>query len=130
MAMQSHTTNAAGQLCPSHSPLDPSWSGPRPGRNSEPDEPGPSRSTGEYDPGISGTKARLTITVDRHVGAYAEHLVKTGHAASVSARLQSSHGRKAYRDRRRRSLWRARSGRADPGRVARMMAHIDRQLAQ
>jgi len=37
---------------------------------------------------------------------------------------------KAYRDRRRRSLWRARSEQADPDRVARMMAKVDQQLAQ
>jgi hypothetical protein len=36
---------------------------------------------------------------------------------------------KAYRDRRRRGLWGAKGDQADPGRVARMMSHVDQQLA-
>ena len=36
---------------------------------------------------------------------------------------------KAYRDRRRRGLWKARADQADAGRVARMMAHVDQQIA-
>jgi hypothetical protein len=34
---------------------------------------------------MSDRKARLTITVDPHLSAYAEHLVETGKAPSVSA---------------------------------------------
>jgi hypothetical protein len=45
----------------------------------------------------------------------------------VSAAFNEAMAEKAYRERRRRSLWKAK---ADPGRVARMMAHIDQQLAQ
>lgn len=75
-------------------------------------------------------KARLTITVDPYLGAYAEHLVGSGQAASVSAAFNEAMAEKAYRDRRRRSLWKAKHEQADPGRVARMMAHIDQQLAQ
>jgi major membrane immunogen (membrane-anchored lipoprotein) len=79
---------------------------------------------------MSDRKARLTITVDSQLSAYAQHLVESGSAASVSAVFNEALAEKAYRDRRRRSLWKAKTGQADSGRVARMMAHIDQQLAQ
>lgn len=79
---------------------------------------------------MSDRKARLTITVDSHLSAYAEHLVESGHATSVSAAFNEAMAEKAYRGRHRRSLWKAKSEQADPDRVARMMAHIDQQLAQ
>ena len=79
---------------------------------------------------MSDRKARLTITVDSHLSAYAEQLVESGHASSVSAAFNEAMAEKAHRDRRRRSVWRAKSEQADPGRVARMLAHIDQQLAQ
>jgi hypothetical protein len=77
---------------------------------------------------MSERKARLTITVDPSLSAYAEHLVDAGQAASVSAAFNEAMAEKVYRDRRRRSLWKAKSEQADPDRVARMMAHIDEQL--
>jgi endonuclease YncB( thermonuclease family) len=79
---------------------------------------------------MSDRKARLTITVDPHLSAYAEHLVQAGHAASVSAVFNEAMAEKAHRDRRRRSLWKAKSEQARPDRVTRMMTHIDQQLAQ
>jgi hypothetical protein len=79
---------------------------------------------------MSDRKARLTITVESHLSAYAKHLVETGRASSVSTAFNEAMAEKAYRERRRRSLWKAKSEQADPGRVARMMAHIDQQLAQ
>jgi hypothetical protein len=79
---------------------------------------------------MSERKSRLTITVDPQLEAYAEQLVETGQAASVSAAFNDAMTEKAYRDRHRRGLWKARSDQADPLRVARMMAAIDRQLAQ
>lgn len=79
---------------------------------------------------MSEKKARLTITVDPHLSAYAEHLVDVGHAASVSAAFNEAMAEKAHRDRRRRGLWRAKTEQADPGRVGRMMAHIDQQLTR
>jgi major membrane immunogen (membrane-anchored lipoprotein) len=79
---------------------------------------------------MSERKARLTITVDPYLSEYAEHLVEAGHAASVSAAFNEAMAEKAYRDRRRRTLWKAKSEQADPDRVARMMAHIDEQLAE
>ena len=48
---------------------------------------------------MSGRKARLTITVDSHLSAYAEHLVESGHATSVSAAFNEAMAGKAYRDR-------------------------------
>ena len=79
---------------------------------------------------MSDRKARLTITVDPHLSAYAEQLVESGRASSVSGAFNEAMAEKAYRERRRRSLWKAKSEQADPGRVTRMMAHIDQQLAQ
>jgi hypothetical protein len=78
---------------------------------------------------MSEKKARLTITVDPSLSAYAEHLVDAGQAASVSAAFNEAMAEKVYRDRRRRSLWKAKSEEADANRVARMMAHVDEQLA-
>jgi hypothetical protein len=65
-----------------------------------------------------------------YLSIYAEQLVQAGHAASVSAAFNDAMAEKAYRDRRRRSLWKARTERADPDRVARMMAQVDQQLAR
>lgn len=84
----------------------------------------------QYDRSMSERKSRVTITVDPQLGAYAEQLVQAGQAASVSAAFNDAMAEKAHRDRHRRSLWKARSEQADPGRVARMMAVIDQQLAQ
>ena len=78
---------------------------------------------------MSGRRSRLTITVDPQLSAYAERLVEAGHAASVSAAFNEAMAEKAYRDRRRRGLWKARSEQAGHGRIARMMAHVDEQLA-
>jgi hypothetical protein len=88
------------------------------------------KAAGRYDESMSERKARLTITVDPQLEAYAEQLVETGQATSVSAAFNDAMTEKAYRDRHRRGLWRARSDQADPERVARMMAVVDRQLAQ
>ena len=79
---------------------------------------------------MSERKARVTITVDSHLSAYAEHLVEAGQAASVSAAFNEAMAEKAYRDRRRRALWKAKGEQSDPDRVARMMAHVDQQLTQ
>jgi hypothetical protein len=79
---------------------------------------------------MSDRKSRLTITVDPHLSAYAEQLVEAGHASSVSAAFNEAMAEKAYRDRRRRSLWKTKSEQADSDRVARMMSHIDEQLAR
>ena len=79
---------------------------------------------------MSDRKSRLTITVDPHLSAYAERLVEAGHATSVSAAFNEAMAEKAYRDRRRRSLWKTKADEANPARVSRMMAHVDQQLAR
>lgn len=79
---------------------------------------------------MSDRKSRLTITVDSELSEYAERLVESGQAASVSAAFNDAMAEKAYRDRRRRSLWRAKADQADSGRVARMVEHVDQQLSQ
>lgn len=78
---------------------------------------------------MSEPKARITITVDPQISAYAEHLVAAGSAASVSAAFNEAMAEKARRDRHRRGLWQAKAEQADTGRVARMIAHVDEQLA-
>lgn len=47
----------------------------------------------------------------------------------MSAAFNEAMAEKAYRDRRRQGLWKAKSDQADPGRVARMMARVDQQPA-
>ncbi|HEY3958659.1 MAG TPA: hypothetical protein VGM53_35295 [Streptosporangiaceae bacterium] len=79
---------------------------------------------------MSDRKARLTITVDPHLSAYAEHLVEAGQAPSVSAAFSAAMEEKVYRDRRLRSLWNEKVAQADPAKVARMAAHVDRQVRQ
>jgi hypothetical protein len=79
---------------------------------------------------MSERKARLTITVDAQLSAYAEQLVDAGQASSVSAAFNEAMAEKAYRDRRRRALWKVKSGEADQDRVARIMAYVDQQLAR
>lgn len=79
---------------------------------------------------MSDRKSRLTITVDSQLSDYAEHLVESGQAASVSAAFNDAMAAKAYRDRRRRSLWRAMAEQAGSDRVASMMRHLDQQLSQ
>jgi Arc/MetJ-type ribon-helix-helix transcriptional regulator len=87
------------------------------------------RGTPSYDPGMSDRKARLTITVDPHLSAYAEHLVETGKAPSVSAVFNDAMEARIQRERRQRRLWKEAAERADPAKVARMMAHVDAQAA-
>jgi major membrane immunogen (membrane-anchored lipoprotein) len=79
---------------------------------------------------MSARKTQLTITVDPHVSAYAQHLVESGKATSVSAVFNEAVAEKAYRDRRRRNLWKAKVDVADPRRVSRMLANIDLLLAE
>jgi hypothetical protein len=78
---------------------------------------------------MSDRKERLTITVDPQLSAYAEHLVATGRASSVSAAFSEAMAEMANRDRERRNLWNTKASQADPAKVARIAEHIDRQLA-
>jgi Arc/MetJ-type ribon-helix-helix transcriptional regulator len=79
---------------------------------------------------MSDRKARLTVTIDPHLAAYAERLVEAGKAPSVSAVVNEAMEQKILRDRRGLNLLRARAAEADPAKVARMKAHVDAQLAE
>ncbi len=79
---------------------------------------------------MSDRKARVTITVDPHLCAYAEHLVETGKASSVSAVFNDALSEKERRDRRAVDRLKEIAAQADPDKVARMLAHIDAQAAR
>ena len=80
-----------------------------------------------YDPSMSDRKARLTVTVDPHLAAYAEQLVEAGKAPSVSAVFNDALAERMERDKRIRRRWKEAAERADPEKVARMMAHVEAQ---
>jgi len=79
---------------------------------------------------MSERKARVTVTIDPSLAAYAERLVETGKADSVSAVVNSALSERVERDRRIRRRWKEITDRADRGKVARMMAHIEAQREQ
>jgi Arc/MetJ-type ribon-helix-helix transcriptional regulator len=85
---------------------------------------------GKYDPSMSDTKKRITITVDPHLASYAEHLVQAGKAESVSAAFNEAMATKRQRDQHALSKLRERASQADPARVERMRRHIDAQARQ
>lgn len=78
---------------------------------------------------MSDRKARLTITVDPRLSAYAEHLVEAGKAPSVSAVFNDALAERVERDKRIRKRWKDAAERADPAKVARMVAHVEAQAA-
>lgn len=78
---------------------------------------------------MSDRKARLEITVDSHLSAYAEHLVETGKAPSVSAVVNDALSEKERRDRQAVDRLRETAARADEAKVGRMLAHVDAQAA-
>jgi Arc/MetJ-type ribon-helix-helix transcriptional regulator len=78
---------------------------------------------------MSDRKARLTITVDPHLSAYAEQLVEAGRAPSVSAVFNDALADRMERDKRIRRRWKEAAERADPDKVARMLAHVEAQAA-
>ena len=79
---------------------------------------------------MSERKARVTVTIDPHLAAYAEQLVEAGKAASVSAVVNDALERKILSDREGLGLLRTTAAQADPAKVARMRAHVDAQLAR
>jgi Arc/MetJ-type ribon-helix-helix transcriptional regulator len=79
---------------------------------------------------MSERKMRLTVTIDPHLAAYAEQLVKAGKAPSVSAVVNDALEADRLRDQRGRRLLKEAAERADPEKVARMRAHVDEQIAQ
>jgi Arc/MetJ-type ribon-helix-helix transcriptional regulator len=79
---------------------------------------------------MSDRKIRITVTIDPDLAAYAEQLVEAGKAPSVSAVVNDALEANRLRDQRARRLWKEAAERSDPGKVARMRAHIDAQLAE
>jgi Arc/MetJ-type ribon-helix-helix transcriptional regulator len=79
---------------------------------------------------MSERKTRITVTIDPHLAAYAEQLVESGKADSVSAVVNSALSERVERDRRIRRRWKELTAQADPEKVARMIAHVDAQSAQ
>jgi Arc/MetJ-type ribon-helix-helix transcriptional regulator len=80
-----------------------------------------------YHPGMSGRRERLEVEVDPRLHAYAEHLVEAGQAASVSDVINDALAEREQRDREALDHVRETAARADPARLARILAHIDRQ---
>jgi Arc/MetJ-type ribon-helix-helix transcriptional regulator len=78
---------------------------------------------------MSDRKARLTITVDPRFVAYAERLVEAGKAPSVSAVFNDALAERVQHDKRIRRRWNEAAEKADPAKVARMMAHVEAQAA-
>jgi Arc/MetJ-type ribon-helix-helix transcriptional regulator len=78
---------------------------------------------------MSGRKTRLTVTIDPHLAAYAEHLVEAGKAPSVSAVVNRALEAEAQRDRDALNRLKEIAAQADPAKVARMAAHAAAQAA-
>jgi Arc/MetJ-type ribon-helix-helix transcriptional regulator len=83
-----------------------------------------------YDPGMSDRKIRVTVTIDPHLAAYAEHLVEAGKAPSVSAVVNDALTERVERDRRIARRWKELTAPADMAQVERMIAHVEAQAAQ
>jgi Arc/MetJ-type ribon-helix-helix transcriptional regulator len=79
---------------------------------------------------MSDRKTRVTVTIDPHLAAYAERLVESGKADSVSAVVNGALSERVDRDRRIRRRWQEITAQADRARVDRMLAHIEAQRAQ
>jgi Arc/MetJ-type ribon-helix-helix transcriptional regulator len=62
--------------------------------------------------------------------AYAERLVETGKAPSVSAVVNDALAKMAERDRRSARRWKELTAQADMAEVERMIAHVEAQAAQ
>ena len=88
------------------------------------------RSAPPYDPGMSDRKTRVTVTIDPHLAAYAEQVVATGAALSVSAVVNEALAERRRRDlgERAERLWAEAAERADPEKVDRMLAHVRAQV--
>jgi Arc/MetJ-type ribon-helix-helix transcriptional regulator len=77
---------------------------------------------------MSERKARVSVTIDPDLFAYAERLVDSGKAASVSAVVNEALQAERLRDAESRRLLREAAERADPAKVARMLAHVNAQI--
>jgi hypothetical protein len=78
---------------------------------------------------MSGRRERLEIEVDPRLHAYAEHLVEAGQATSVSDVINDALAERERQDREALDHIRETAAHADQGKVAWILAHIDRQAA-
>lgn len=85
--------------------------------------------TAVYDPDMGGRKAELTVTIAPHLAAYVERLVAAGTAPTIDAVINDALEAQIRRDQRSRALWDEAGERADPGKVARMLARAEEQRA-
>jgi len=74
-------------------------------------------------------KVPITVTLDPRLREWAEHLVATGKAPSISAVINDALTESYTQHKRGLALLRERAEHADEDRVARMRAHIDAQAA-
>ncbi len=79
---------------------------------------------------MSDRKTRLTVTIDPHLAAYAEHLVETGQAPSVSAVVNDALTERVERDRRIARRWKEVTAQGNMAQVERMIAHAEAQAEQ
>jgi Arc/MetJ-type ribon-helix-helix transcriptional regulator len=79
---------------------------------------------------MSERKTRVTVTIDPRLAAYAERLVEAGQADSVSAVVNSALSAQEAQDRDDLKHLREIAARADPAKVARMLAHVEAQRAE
>jgi Arc/MetJ-type ribon-helix-helix transcriptional regulator len=84
--------------------------------------------TADYD-SYMNKKVPITVTLDPRLREWAEHLVATGKAPSVSAVINDALTVSYSRHKRGLALLRERAEQGDEERVARMRAHIDAQAA-
>lgn len=84
----------------------------------------------QYDLSMSERKSRITVTIDPGLAAYAERLVETGKADSVSAVVNSALEAERRRSQRAAALWKEAAEQSDPEKVDRMLAHVEAQAAQ
>lgn len=82
----------------------------------------------DYD-SFMNKKVPITVTLDPRLREWAEHLVATGKASSISAVINGALTESYNQHKRGLALLRERAGHADEDRVARIKSHIDAQAA-
>ena len=75
------------------------------------------------------TKMPITVTLEPRLREWAEHLVATDKAPSISAVINDALAESYAQRKRRLALLRERAEHADEDRVGRMHAHVEAQAA-
>jgi Arc/MetJ-type ribon-helix-helix transcriptional regulator len=88
------------------------------------------RETVKYYPAMGERNTELTITIAPHLAAYAQRMVAAGTAPTISAVINDALEAQIRRDQRSRALWGEAAERADPEKVARMLARAEEQRSQ